>query len=369
MAVEFVWIDSNEQWETLAAHLHPGEPIALDTEADSLHHYRESLCLIQITQHGENYLVDPLAPGLDLRPLWDVLAKGSWILQGADYDLRMLRGAGATDPPAVFDTMIAGQLLGHQGFGYAALVEQYFQQKICKKNQTADWSRRPLSKSMLDYAVQDTFYLEALETEMIRELEALGRLDWHRQSSQRVLLASRQERETDPDEVWRVRGANALPPTALAIVKELHAWREEEAEKADKPPFKVMGNEMLLALARFGDEKRSIPAEGWGRWPHRASPGRLKRLSQAVDHGRAAEPIARRKGGKRHAPDPAFEKRFDSLKDRRDKIAADLNLDPSLIASRQVLTHLARDPEAAAAQLIADLKWCPWQAALLELGG
>lgn len=369
MAVEFVWIDSNEQWDELASHLHPNEPIALDTEADSLHHYRESLCLIQITQHGENYLVDPLAQGLDLQPLWDVLAKGNWILQGADYDLRMLRGAGANDPPAVFDTMIAGQLLGHNAFGYAALVEQYFQQKICKKNQTADWSRRPLSKSMLDYAVQDTFYLEALENEMIRELEAKGRLEWHRQSSERVLLASRLEREVDADEVWRIRGANALQPAALAIVKELHGWREKEAESADKPPFKVMANEMLLNLARWADEKRSIPPEGWSRWPHRASPSRLKRLAQAIERGREAEPIARRKGGKRPEPNPEFEKRFDSLKAKRDKIAEELELDASLIAARQNLIHLARDPENAPAQLIAELKWCPWQAELLELGG
>jgi len=367
MAVEYVWIDQNGLWDDLVSHLHPEEPIGLDTEADSLHNYSESLCLIQISQHGRHYLVDPLAKGLDLQPLWDVLAKGQWILQGADYDLRMLRGAGAVDPPSVFDTMIAGQLLGHKAFGYAALVNQYFQQTICKKNQTADWSRRPLSKSMLDYAMQDTLYLEPLEAEMTRELEEKGRLEWHRQSSERVLLASRQERERDPENEWRIRGANALQPPALAVMKELYYWRESEAEQADKPPFKVMGNEMMLELARFADEKRSIPAEGWSRWPHRASPGRLKRLAQAVERGRAAEPIARLKGGKRPEPNPEFDKRFDKFKAHRDKVAKEIGLDGSLIASRQVIIELARDPENAPAQLIADLRWCPWQAELMEV--
>ncbi|MEM1059522.1 MAG: HRDC domain-containing protein [Verrucomicrobiota bacterium] len=367
MSVDYVWISQNGQWDELISHLHREEPIGLDTEADSLHHYQESLCLIQISQHGRHYLVDPLAPGLDLRPLWDALRGSTWILQGADYDLRMLRGAGAADPPAVFDTMLAGQLLGHQAFGYAALVKQYFQQTICKKNQTADWSRRPLSKSMLDYAMQDTLYLEPLEMEMTRELEAKGRLDWHRQSSERVRQASRFERERDADNEWRIRGANALQPAALAIVKELYYWREREAEQADKPPFKVMANEMLLALARFGDEKRSIPPEGWSRWPHRASPGRLKRLAQAIVRGRQAEPIARLKGGKRPEPNPEFEKRFDRLKNHRDQVAKDIELDASLIASRQILIELARDPENSPAELITALRWCPWQAELMKL--
>jgi len=150
--VEFLWVNTPQALDTFITNLRGYFPIALDTEADSLHHYRESVCLIQVTHDSRHFLIDPLDT-FPLDELWPPTSRHTWILHGADFDLRMLRRAGAPEPQAVFDTMLAAQLLGLKAFGYGALVEQFCGITLDKGSQKADWSRRPLSQTMIDYAV------------------------------------------------------------------------------------------------------------------------------------------------------------------------------------------------------------------------
>ena len=119
--VEFLWVNTPQALDTFITNLRGYFPIALDTEADSLHHYRESVCLIQVTHDSRHFLIDPL-DDFPLEELWPPTSRHTWILHGADFDLRMLRRAGAPEPQAVFDTMLAAQLLGLKAFGYGALV-------------------------------------------------------------------------------------------------------------------------------------------------------------------------------------------------------------------------------------------------------
>jgi ribonuclease D len=366
MGDTFIWIDRPDQLQTMLTQLQPGR-MAIDTEADSLHHYRESLCLVQISQGASHYLVDPLAP-FDLAPLWQRLAGQTWLLHGADYDLRMLRRAGGPEPVAVFDTMLAGQLLGFSAFGYAALVERFFEQKLCKKNQKADWSRRPLPKAMLHYAVQDTFFLDGLAQRLADLLDEQKRLEWHAQSCARVLAASRishaeAEEET---EAWRVSGANALHPGSLAILKAVWEWREKEAEAADVPVFKIMPNEALLRLAEWADAHRRLPPPAWPHWPHRITERRIDSLIAAIHAGRSAEPIPRLPRRHRPAHDPKSEQRLDRIKAYRDHLARELHIDPSLIAPKSILAAIARDTQQAPQKLIDELRWCPWQYEILR---
>ena len=142
--VEFLWVDSDKALDYFVTNLRGYFPIALDTEADSLHHYRESVCLIQVTHDSRHFLIDPLGK-FPLDELWPPTSRHTWILHGADFDLRMLRRAGAPEPQAVFDTMLAAQLLGLKAFGYGALVEKFCGITLNKGSQKADWSRRPLS--------------------------------------------------------------------------------------------------------------------------------------------------------------------------------------------------------------------------------
>ena len=136
--------------------------VGLDTEADSLHHYFEKVCLIQLSFSGTNYIIDPLA-GFSLSGFLEVLAQKELVLQGADYDLRMLKRSYEFRPLApVFDTMLAAQALGYEKIGLAVLVERSCGVLLSKEGQKADWSRRPLSEKLLRYASDDTKYLEAV---------------------------------------------------------------------------------------------------------------------------------------------------------------------------------------------------------------
>lgn len=365
MGNDFLWVDDVETLRQLTAVLRPEDPLALDTEADSLHHYKESVSLVQIAQAGHHFLVDPLA-NLDLSPLWKKMAGATWILQGADFDLRMMRRIGAQEPGAVFDTMLGAQILGFSAFGYAALVEHFYGTKLSKKNQKADWSQRPLSHSMLDYAVQDTRYLEGILHEMTQLLHFAGRLEWHEQSCARVVRTSLISREEEPENVWRLSGSNRLTPVGLAILKSIWHWRELEADKADLPVFKVMNNDTLLDLAEWASESIKMPPPAFPHWPHRMSHGRAEKLIAAVEAGRAAEPIAKLPSKPRLRHDAKADARMEKLRKGRDEIAEKLKLDPSLIASKSTLLEIARDPENGAAKLVAEDRWCQWQADLID---
>ena len=259
--VEFLWVNTPKALDYFITNLRGYFPIALDTEADSLHHYRESVCLIQVTHDSQHYLIDPLDT-FPLTELWPPTSRHTWILHGADFDLRMLRRAGAPEPQAVFDTMLAAQLLGLKAFGYGALVQQFCGLTLDKGSQKADWSRRPLSQTMIDYAVQDTEYLEPIAETLGAQLDEKGRRVWHEQSCARVVESSKSVREDDPENDWRISGSALMSPAALAIVKELWHWREKEAESVDLPVFKVLHNELLLDLAAWCAEQSPRAADG-----------------------------------------------------------------------------------------------------------
>jgi ribonuclease D len=152
---------------------------AVDTEADSLHHYIEKLCLVQVSIVDEDYVIDPLT-ALELGPLVRILEKKELLLHGSDFDLRILKRFYQFSPPTVFDTMVAAQLLGYEKQGFADLADRHCEVKLSKKAQRADWAERPLSEELLTYAANDTHYLKLIADKMKQELKDAGRLEWHR---------------------------------------------------------------------------------------------------------------------------------------------------------------------------------------------
>jgi len=363
--VEFLWVDNEKALDYFITNLRGYFPIALDTEADSLHHYKESVCLIQVTHDSRHFLIDPLGK-FPLDELWPPTSRHTWIIHGADFDLRMARRAGAPEPQAVFDTMLAAQLLGLKAFGYGALVEKYCGITLEKTSQKADWSRRPLSAAMIEYAVQDTEYLEPIAEIMGQQLTDKKRLEWHEQSCARVVESSKIVREEDPEHEWRISGSALLSPQALAIVKELYYWREKEAETVDLPVFKVLHSELLLDLASWCAANPRVSPMGAPKWPHRVSPARAERLIAAIERGREAPPVPRPPRGERPPRDKDAEQRMEKLRAYRDKVAADLDLDPTVIAPKSTLQEISRQPETAAEKLIKEYRWCPWQWELLK---
>jgi ribonuclease D len=364
---EFLWVNTPKALDYFISSLRGYFPLALDTEADSLHHYRESVCLIQVTHEDQHFLIDPL-DDFPLEELWPPTSRHTWILHGADFDLRMLRRAGAPEPQAVFDTMLAAQILGLGAFGYGALVEQFCGVTLDKKSQKADWSRRPLSPAMLAYAVEDTRYLEAIALTLGAQLDEKGRRTWHEQSCARVVASSQIVRANDPETEWRISGSALLDPQAQAIVRELWHWRESEAEAVDLPVFKVLHNELLLDLAEWCARNPKVPPMGAPCWPRRSSPGRAERLAESIERGRLAPPIPRPPRPERPPRDRGAEVRMEKLRIHRDTIAAELKMDPTVIAPKSILQDIARQPETAAPALIAENRWCAWQWELLKPG-
>jgi ribonuclease D len=333
-------IDTNEKLAAYLPIVRAAEWIAVDTEADSLHAYPEKVCLIQISTVAGDRLVDPLAK-IDIDPLLDALGAHRLIMHGADYDLRLLRKHHEFVPGAIFDTMLAARLLGDRQFGLSSLVEKHLGVKLEKGPQKANWARRPLTERMENYARNDTHYLKPLSDKLKLELQHKGRLTWQEEACARLIDESTSVQPTDLDSVWRVRGSHALSRPALAVLRELWRWREEEAIAANRPPYFILNHEVLVKIAAAAAAHHPIEP----LLPHHLSPRRRTGLTHAVKTGQQISsdkhPALPQRTGRR--PTEAERRRYAELEKRRDARAHLLGIDPTLIASRATLLELARN--------------------------
>ncbi len=356
-------IDQPAQLLPLLAALDRVQEASLDTEADNLYHYRTRVCLLQFYVDGEIYLVDVLAP-IDLAPLWAKLATKHLIMHGSDFDVRLLYDLCNFRPKSLFDTMLAAQLLNRQRIGLAALLEEHFSVELDKDSQKANWSKRPLTQRLLDYAALDVFYLPRLRDLLTSELAAVNRLEWLDQQCVRQIEAGLTGFPRDDENGWRLGRSERLRPTGLAVLHAVWHWREEWARKLDVPPFKVTNNEVLLTMAEAADHGLSARAlletMHLGKRHDRLAPS----LFDALEAGLARDPhtLPRRRGRDPNAhPLSADELALqDKLKTDRDRVALQLQLEATLIANRAQLAQLARAPGKLDEILL------PWQANLLR---
>src|SRR5687767_11532553 len=182
-----LYLDTPQQVELFLDDITGVHEIALDTEGASFHRFIDRIYLLQITTRERSAVIDPIPIGAPAR-LGEILEdrEVEVVLHDADYDLRLLHQDYGWHVTNIFDTRIAAQLLGIKSFGLAALLEQYFDVKLDKKHQRADWSMRPLTPDMLEYAAQDTRYLLQLKDHMKGELERRGRLHWAEEAFARL---------------------------------------------------------------------------------------------------------------------------------------------------------------------------------------
>ncbi|GAB4297387.1 MAG: ribonuclease D [Desulfuromonadia bacterium] len=234
---------------TLVRHLSSQPLVACDLEADSLHHYREKICLLQFSTPSGTWLVDPLA-GIDVSLLAPFFADPAIrkVFHGADYDIRSLSRDYGMVVANLFDTTIAAQFLGIREFGLAALLAGEFGVTLDKRHQTADWSKRPLPPGMLDYAALDTHWLLPIYHRLRERLGDGWRRDAVEEESHRISRVRPPEPDGSPL-FLRFRGSGKLSGVRLATLEALLQWRDREACRRDRPPFKVIGNESLLSVA------------------------------------------------------------------------------------------------------------------------
>jgi len=319
----------------LAEQLRAESIIAVDLEADSLHSYREKVCLLQISTPKYTVLVDPL-PMEDMSALGPVLADAGIrkIFHAADYDIRCLYRDFGFEVRGLFDTMIASQMLGAERVGLADVLHKHLGITLDKRYQRADWSKRPLEEGMIRYAMKDTCYLHRLAVILEERLVAKGRLAWAQEEF--ALLEQVRPTENSAPLFTRVKGAALLERAQLAVLERLLQWRDREACRRDRPPFKVIGNNVLLGLARSGPcTLRAMQGiEG-------LSPRLLDRygrqLLEVVETARAlpAEQWPSYPRGERRERDPAAERRLKTLKRWRTRVATELAMDPGILINNE----------------------------------
>lgn len=364
----FSLLRTAREMEDLASWLRSRGAAALDTEADSLYHYFEKICLIQISSGGRHFVIDPLA-GEDLKPLLAALAEKPLILHGADYDLRMLRRSfGFIPRGSVFDTMLAAKLLGYENIGLASLVMRHFGAELPKRGRKSDWSRRPLSAAQLSYASDDTRYLEPLAERLRAELDGKGREAWHRESCEAMVRAAMESEVQGDEEAWRIKGTSALDPRQMAFAREIWRWREAEAQRADLPPFKILMNERLVELAIFASAHDDGPTPEDFKLPRSCEGRRRRELLAAIGKARGLKrdewPVRRRSERQRLPPAELFVPMQAELK----RVAHIHGLEPSTIAPRSAIAMLARAAPSDIEEMMAKGGLLRWQAELLRPG-
>jgi ribonuclease D len=339
------WIDRQDALDAALERVGSHGQIAVDTEADSLHSYFDKVCLIQISLPDEDLIVDPLVR-VDLTKFGQILADPAItkVFHGGDYDLRILHRDFDFTVHNLIDTSICAQLLGYEGLGLAALLDRHFGLKVNKTHQRADWSMRPLPQDMLEYAAMDTHYLVALAAKLREELEALNRWEWALEEFSRLENVRYREVE-DESEVWRrVKNIGGLDRRSLAIVRDIYMWRDALARKADRPPFKVLGNDAIVEIAKAKPATfRELAAL---RAVSRYHSDRYGRELSAIVRRALEIPEAElpeRSEPKAWIRDKTLESRINRLKAVRDRHARELKIDGSVLAARHILAAIATD--------------------------
>ena len=366
-----VFVDRAEAASRFLGELRSVREIAVDTEGASFHRFVDRIYLLQLSTREVTAIVDPLAVDAGtLAPLGSLLESAAVqvVFHDADYDLRLIHQDYGWRVRNIFDTRIAAQLLGLKAFGLAALLERYFSAKLDKKHQRADWSMRPLSADMLDYAAQDTMFLLELRDRLSEELERKGRLEWAREEFAR-LEGTKWSDEEPGAGYLRIKGARDLTRRELAVLRELVPWRDDIARGMDRATFRVIGNEQLLEIARAQPRNRD-------------DLGGIKGISRGLLEKRADEMLgAVRRAlavpeaelpkfpkGQRWDRDPQLDTKVNALKTVRDAVSQQLDLDPGVLCARDRLEAVARRLPRTSEELAEVVELRAWQREVLGDG-
>jgi len=366
-AASFEYLDTVSTVDRFTAEIAHVKELALDTEGASFHRFVDRIYLLQLSTRDRHAVIDPLPIGTPeglgkLLESTDVEV----VFHDADYDLRLLEQDYGWQIKNIFDTRIAAQLLGYTAFGLAALLERFFDVKLDKKHQRADWSMRPLTPDMLDYAAQDTRFLLALKDHMSAELESMGRMEWAREEF--ALLEGTRWADEEPGMSFlKLKGARDLNRRELAVLRELVPWRDSVAKQLDRATFRVLGNEQLLDIARSQPGTRDALSKIKGM-PRGILEQRGGELVDAVQRALAVaeSDLPKFPRAARWDRDPEFDSRVSALKTARDEAAKRLSLDPGVLCSRDRMEAVARKNPASVEELAEVSELRNWQKA--ELG-
>src|SRR5579883_2890476 len=313
-----ILVDTRPALAACLERLRTAQTLAIDTEADSFHSYFHRTCLLQISSEDVDYVLDPLV--IDPMPLGPLFADPGVekIMHAAENDIRALKRDYGFSFRTLFDTMVAARLLGYPRWGLADLLRDAFGVELDKRYQRMDWAQRPLPPEALHYAAMDTHYLPALRQKLGDELHAGGYDEEAAEEFARIAATPPAERGFDPEDFWRVKGAYDLDPAQRPALRELHRFRDEQARRLNRPPFRVMPDQTLIAVAKAAPHTQQELERLTGVSPFVAQRyGRA--LLAAVQRAAGAPPIRAERSTR---PDEATLARYDALRAWRNARAA-----------------------------------------------
>lgn len=328
--------------------------VALDTEGDSLHHYPERLSLVQLAvAAGEVWFVDPLALD-DLSALAPVFAEPGivTVLHAGDNDLAQLKRRHGFRFTSLFDTYVAARFLGEPALGLDVILARYLGVELPPSRQRDDWSARPLTEAQLRYAAADVAHLIELKRSLEDELRRVGRLAWVEEECAALAAQPIAERTADPNAFAGLKGARDLGPRGLGILRELHELRERLALAADRPPFKILGEETLVRAAQAAPRDRTglaaVPgctARVIARWGDA--------ILDAVARGevRPVDELRRLERRPRPRVTAVVQRRIETLRRWRAEAAPRLGLDPGLLLPNRLIGVIAESGPGDVAEL------------------
>lgn len=335
--------------------------LAVDTESNSLYTYREQVCLIQVSTDRVDFLIDPLrlASKAQLDFFGKILADPSIekVLHAAEYDIMVLKRDFGFTFSNIFDTMIAARILGWKNIGLGTILTEHFGIEVNKSNQRANWGQRPLPSSLIQYAQIDTHFLLRLRDELYKDLQVGGHLEEARELFDEVCSAEWNGGHFDPEGFWQIGGVRSLEPTALAILRELYLYREEQARQRDLPVFKVMTDDTLIALAAAAP--RSTDAMRQRRLSERHIQRYGDGILRCVQRGlRVSPPVPPHKNN--HSSDIVL-KRFDALHTWRKDRALKRGVPSDVVMSKDAMWELARTAPSTQGEIAAIRSLGPWR--------
>jgi ribonuclease D len=339
---DYQLIETFSELKTVADLFKKEKAIAVDLEADSMYHFKEKVCLIQMAKHDINVVIDPLKIH-DLSPLKPLFENRSIkkIFHGADYDVRSLYRDFKININNLFDTQLACMFLGIRKTGLEATVKKWFKVNLDKKYQRKDWSKRPLSEDMMAYAAKDTLYLLPLAKILEDKLKKLGRLSWVNEEC-RYLSRVRPASPNHEPLYLKFNGAGRLDLRSLAVLEALLQYREKMGIKEDRPLFKIFGNSSLMKLVTTKPVNLSLVETTKALSPRQIrmhGDAVIDIINKVLKMSRDSLPVYPHK---KVLPPPAkVPKRVKAIKAWRDTVANNLNIDPSLLFNKALLNAIA----------------------------
>lgn len=352
-----VWVDRQPLFDKMIRDLSVQPRISVDTESNSLHAYREQVCLVQFSTPTTDYILDPFVFNelSALAPMFRNPGQEK-IFHAAEYDLICLTRDFGFEFANLFDTMYAARVLGYSLVGLDNMLSEKLGIRVDKRHQKADWGARPLTPAQIDYARLDTHYLFLLRDLLERELAEKGLLELAHEDFARACKVELPRERVNGASWRRFSARKDLSLRELTILSELCALRDHIAEHLDRPPFKVLDDDTLLSIARNLPEK-DVDLAGIGLSPKQI---RLwgNDILDATRRG-SEVPLVNREQIRR--PTDAVLKRLEKLKNWRKNTAKEMGVESDIILPKVYLNALAENPPRTLNDLETALADSPWR--------